>query len=141
MSGPDSLRESDLPAGGALVQPEQKQMDTPAETPAEKPGMPGVGFLRAFKEMLDAGMPMQENPDVRKMCEKMYDMARSCAAKAYPDEDFGFEKVETKAEGDEPGEKADDPDEDADEFTDEEDALVKSLTERFETITGERVRI
>ena len=133
----DDRDKEDMEEGKTDDAPEEDKMEDepPAEeepapeeeAPEEEPEVlpPGAALLRGMSEMLRAAMPMQEQPDVKKLCEKLQGLCAACAAKAYPDLDLGYDAPAAEGEG-EGKEEGSDDDEEPGEEEEEEKGRKKS---------------
>lgn len=168
------MNETTGPDGGMAVQPEVKAMDE--TTTSQEQMKAGMAYLKALKDVMDAGGPLQEHAEVLKMHEKMCDLHKAHCMKAYPElaKEFGYaeEKKAEEAEeksADKPAEEvaksdtdkevedrekaepepeldkavddepADEIEEDEAEDDEDDELLVKSLSDRLYRMTGERI--
>ena len=103
------LGEAVGPDGGALVKAVDEGINNQEQMPPGKQFLKALGEMHdAYKDMLAAAEPMQENPDVKAfigkmvaMHDKMCEAHKACLTKAYPDaepEETPEEEIEDKAD-------------------------------------------
>ena len=128
------ISQSKEPKGKSLGNQETKAMEmqnpTQSQNPqqgyGEQPIPPGLAFSQAAKELMEAALGMQENPEVQSFIKDSYAKLEAMCARAYPDAELQWQDIGEPSAPEEPEDKpeeepGDEPAPEEDESTPDED--------------------
>lgn len=98
----------------------------------EQPIPPGLAFSQAAKELMEAALGMQENPEVQAFIKDSYAKLEAMCAKAYPDAELQWQDIGEASAPEESEDKAEDEEEPEDEPAPEEDESTPDEDDDFD---------